>query len=267
MNKNKDLAELLSIDTSCIYFSCVLEDSMEGRVWGNNLERPSFAVVWNEYQKGFQLMGAALEKSEYDNLRSFFESEIFQLLQEKDINYFECGADSDELANVLLEIFKDKDMDSAQQKVFALKQPPKEGKKVNDIYEIVAIDNSFFEREFDNIQYVKEEIESTWRSRDAYLKNGYGYAAVINNHIVSRALITCLYRRHDNVGVDTITEHRKKGISTLLVYKTLLEADKRNRMCIWDCTEDNVASERTARKVGFELERTYTICWFTIKAL
>ena len=122
VSKNKDLAELLSIDTSCIYFSCVLEDSMEGRVWGNNHERPSFAVVWNEYQKGFQLMGAALKKSEYDNLRSFFESEIFQLLQEKDINYFECGADSNELANMLFEIFKDKDLDSAQQKVFALKQ-------------------------------------------------------------------------------------------------------------------------------------------------
>jgi len=266
VKKTKYLAELLSIDTSCIYFSCVLEDSMEGRVWVNNLERPSFAVVWNEYQKGFQLMGKALEKSEYGYLRNFFEFEIFQFLEEREINYFECGADSDELTNMLFEIFGDRNIDSEQQKVLVLKQHPKEGtKKVSKIYELVAIDGNFLKRAFDNIEYVTEEIRSTWRTTEAYLNNGYGYAAVIDNHIVSRALVTCRYKRHDNIGVDTITEHRNKGISTMLVYKTLLEAGKRERDCIWDCTEDNVASEKTAFKVGFELERTYTICWFTIK--
>ena len=71
--KNKNLAELLSQYASCIYFSCVLEDSMEGWVWADNLEKPSFVIVWNEYQKGFQLMGKSVKKSEYNNLRIFFE--------------------------------------------------------------------------------------------------------------------------------------------------------------------------------------------------
>ncbi len=49
-----------------------------------------------------------------------------------------------------------------------------------------------------------------------------------------------------------------------MVYFTLLEVRKRDRKNIWDCSEDNVASERTALKVGFELERTETVCWFDI---
>ncbi|WOO35266.1 GNAT family N-acetyltransferase [Anaerocolumna sp. AGMB13020] len=264
-DRNIFLAELLSGETSSIYFSCVLEDSMVGRVWVNNLERPSFAVVWNEYQKGFQLMGKALEKSEYSSLRNFFVSEIFQFLKDRELNYFECGADNDELANMIFEIFEDRNIDSEQQKVFTLNQNPMESiKRVSNLYEIFAIDSNFFDRRFDNMEYVTEEIRDTWRTREAYLNNSYGYAAVIDSHIVSRALVTCSYKKHDNIGVDTIPEHRKKGISTMLVYKTLHEAGKRERDCVWDCTEDNIASEKTALKVGFQLERTYTICWFTI---
>lgn len=47
-----------------------------------------------------------------------------------------------------------------------------------------------------------------------------------------------------------------------VVHMTLLEAQKRNRKNIWDCMEDNIASAKTALKVGFEQERTYTVCWF-----
>jgi predicted acetyltransferase len=99
-------------------------------------------------------------------------------------------------------------------------------------------------------------------SKDEYMKHGYGYAAVINHCIVSRALVTCCYQLNDNIGVDTLEDHRRKGLSSLLVSMTLEEAKKRGRHCVWDCMEDNIASARTAVKVGFELERTYTVCWF-----
>lgn len=267
VHKNKHLDELLSKDTSCIYFNCVLDDSMKGQVWVDNLEKPLFAVVWNEYQKGFQLIGKPVKKSDYNNLRLFFETVIFQFLKEKDISCLECGTDTEELTKMLFEIFKDKNMESALQKVFGLNQiicPNEDGKILDNELETVAIDDSFFKREFDNKEYVTNEIIDTWTSKEAYLKNGYGYVAVIGNCIVSRALVTCSYKQHDNIGVDTLKEYRKKGISSKLVYLTLLEARKRNRECIWDCTEDNIASERTAIKVGFELERTDTVCWFNI---
>ena len=267
VNKNKDLSELLSKDTSSIYFSCVLEDSMAGQVWVDNLEKPSFSVVWNEYQKGFQLMGKPVKKSEYNNIRKFFETVIFQFLIKKNISYFECGTDTEELTKMLIAIFEDRNIESAKQKVFSLKQiisPYEEGQILNNEFEVIAIDDSFFNREFDNIEYVTNEIVDTWKSREAYIKKGYGYAAVVDNSIVSRALVTCSYNQHDNIGVDTLEEYRKKGLSSKLVYHTLLEARKRNRENIWDCTEDNIASERTALKVGFEFERNDTVCWFSI---
>jgi predicted acetyltransferase len=266
-HKNKHLDELLSIDTSSVYFNCVLDGSMKGQVWVDNLEKPTFAVVWNEYQKGFQLMGKPVEKSEYKNLRLFFETVIFKFLKEKDIGCFECGSDSEELTKMLFEIFQDKNIESEQQKYFGLNQiicPNENGNIINNELEITAIDDAFLLREFTNKEYVMNEIIGSWTSKEAYLKKGYGYAAVIGNCIVSRALVTCSYHQQDNIGVDTLEEFRKKGISSKLVYLTLLEAKKRDRKSIWDCTENNVASERTALKVGFELERTETICWFDI---
>ena len=61
-----------------------------------------------------------------------------------------------------------------------------------------------FTWEHDNKEYVTNEIIDTWISVEAYLKNGYWYAAVIDNCIVSRALVTCSYNQHDNIGVNTL---------------------------------------------------------------
>lgn len=147
VHKNKLLAELLSKETSSIYFSCVLNDSMNGRVWGDNIEKPSFAVVWSEYQKGFQLMGKPVKKSEYNNLRIFFDTVIYKFLKEKGISCFECGSDTEELTKMLFGIFKDKNMESEQQKVFGLNHiicPNEDGKIIDYELEIVAIDDSFF---------------------------------------------------------------------------------------------------------------------------
>jgi GNAT superfamily N-acetyltransferase len=238
---------------------------MEGRVWVDNPDNPTFSVVWNEYQQGFQLMGEPLKESEYINLRLFFDTVIGQMLREKGLEYFECGCDNKELTNMLYGIFQNKKIDSEEQKVFSLQQfiCPAEGLlTIHDGYDIVAIDASFFTREYVNLEYVTREINATWISLEDYLMNGYGYAAVMDNYIVSRALVTCCYKLNDNIGVDTKEEHRRKGLSAKLVYMTLLEAKRRGRDCIWDCMEENVASESTALKVGFVLERTYTVCWF-----
>ncbi len=68
VHKNRRLAELLSTEISSIYFSCVLDDSMKGRVWADNLEKPSFAVVWNEYQQGFQLIDELAKGKSMDKI-------------------------------------------------------------------------------------------------------------------------------------------------------------------------------------------------------
>jgi GNAT superfamily N-acetyltransferase len=267
VNRNKKLAELLSSKTSCIYFSCVLENSMKGQVWVDNLENPSFAVVWNEFQQGFQLMGKPLRESEYKSLRLFIENDLFHMLRDKNINYFECGFDSEELTGMLFDIFEERKIDSEQQKIFRLQRiiNPEEGSiKVNGGFDTIAIDESFFKAGYENIEYVTHEIDASWKSREDYLKRGYGYAAVIDNCIVSRVLVTCCYGSNDNIGADTMDKYRRMGLSSKLVYMTLLEARKRGRECVWDCMEENVASEKTALKVGFEQERTYTVCWFNI---
>jgi hypothetical protein len=160
IEKNKNLAELLSTDLSSIYFSCVLEGTMEGRAWVDNLEAPTFAVVWNEYQQGFQLMGEPIKKPEYITLRLFFETVIFQMLREKGLQCFECGFDREELTNMLFDVFQEIKIDTEQQKVFSLKQmiyPQERSEKGHNGYEIVAIDDIFLTKIIEILSMLREK--------------------------------------------------------------------------------------------------------------
>ena len=101
-------------------------------------------------------------------------------------------------------------------------------------------------------------------SYDEYLKIGYGYAAIKENEIVAKAIMTFHYEDKSNISVETSQIHRNKGLSSYLVSKTVEEALRRDQVPIWDCTQYNIASEKTALRCGFQQIREEPIYWFSI---
>lgn len=43
-------------DTSSVYFVCVLEGTVAGKIWVDDVGKPTFLLVYSNYQGGFQLM-------------------------------------------------------------------------------------------------------------------------------------------------------------------------------------------------------------------
>lgn len=69
---------------------------------------------------------------------------------------------------------------------------------------------------------------------------------------------------HGNISVDTVEAHRRKGLSAYLAMKTIEMTTQRGLQPIWDCTDDNIASENTAKKCGFYEIREDIIFWFDL---
>lgn len=262
-NLSKKLAQDYITEYSSIYFVKVLCGEASGTVWGDKEDKPDFIMVWSDYQKGFQLMGQPLSESCWDEFYDWFMSIVVSFLKDRKVDFCEYGADSKELLDMMCSIFYDRKMESAKQKMFRhdgrLHKVP-----MPDGYEYKKIDEKFLQDDYLNKEYILDEIMSSYGSVARYLKEGYGYAAVKDKMAVSRAIMTFGDARGDNIGVDTLEEYRRQGIAAYLVSLVVETGLAMKHNLIWDCTEENAGSEKTALKNGFQQVREEEICWFSI---
>jgi len=107
-------------------------------------------------------------------------------------------------------------------------------------------------------------INQFWGSVENYIKLGTGFLITNDDKIVSFALSTGLYENTVTVGVETLSEHRRKGLAGIVVKTLLKELYDRDCIVWWDCTESNIASRKTVESAGFKIDHKYKVCWFDL---
>ncbi len=225
-------------DTSSIYFSSILQGTVEGVIWAEQTNSPEFLLVWSPYQEGFQLMGRPLKGEMNEEVRTWFYQEIIPFMEKQGVDTFEYGADTEELAQWFNGMFPEKNICSEKQKIFVFKKMEKELPKPEG-YQIEKVD-----------------------CKTMYSQEGIGYVAIQDNTVVARASMLFQVDGYGNISVDTKEGHRRKGLAAYLAQKTIEDTLKRGLTPIWDCAEDNLASERTAEKLGFLKVREEDVYWF-----
>lgn len=257
--------ESFIINRTSIYFNCVLNGSMDGKVWVNNLEKPTFLLCWNEYQKGFQWMGVAETDIKEEDFMLFYLNTLLPFLKEKQIEYIESGFDSQLLYNQFHNVFKSKNIEEDLQKFFEIGNDTKKKNiaKPQGI-KTLKIDRDFLAQKFSNLEYVIDEIQNTWGNLDLFLEQGCGYVSIFNNTIIGRSMVTCRFGKSENIGIDVLPQFRKKGIGSYLSSLVLDDLRERGQEPIWDCTSDNFGSESIALKIGLQNSLNFPICWFSI---
>jgi len=133
-----------------------------------------------------------------------------------------------------------------------------------DEYEINRVDDTFLAQNYENLNYITTELEKAYGDITNYSKYGVAYVALYKNRIVARADMLFSHKGYGNISVDTEEAHRQKGLSTLLTLKTIEETRKIGLIPVWDCTNDNLPSEKTALKCGFKLIGEVPISWFVV---
>lgn len=250
-------------ENSSIYFSCILMGKADGIIWGNRKESPEFLLVWCPYQEGFQLMGRPIPREEWKEFRSWFDNTIIPFLLEREMDYFEYGTDTQELADMFLEIFQDTNLLSSKQKIFRWHETELNSKQPAG-YRIEKIDKEFFQKEYQNKEFVLDELRNAYGNTESGSEQGIFYVAIWENRVVARADMLFGDGKYGNISVNTEKEHRRKGLSAYLTRKTIEDTCELGLIPVWDCTDDNLASEKTAKKCGFRMIREDTIYWFNL---
>ena len=76
--------------------------------------------------------------------------------------------------------------------------------------------------------------------------------AVVDGRIVGTAHTAALTPRYADIGVSTGEEWRGRGFATAAASIVARRIQATGRIPVWSCGEDNMASLRVARKLGFE---------------
>lgn len=96
-------------------------------------------------------------------------------------------------------------------------------------------------------------VEIAYGSIENFLEIGVGCAVVYENEVVSWCRSDCHHADVIDIGIVTAPEHRRKGLATGLVSATLGHCFERGfRKVGWHCDANNIASWKTAEKVGFK---------------
>ena len=76
--------------------------------------------------------------------------------------------------------------------------------------------------------------------------------AVVDGQVVGTAHTSAVTDRYADIGVDTHEAWRGRGFATAAASIVARRVQEQGRIPVWSCGEDNVASLRVARKLGFE---------------
>lgn len=84
------------------------------------------------------------------------------------------------------------------------------------------------------------------------LVEGVVAGAVVDGEIVGTAHTSAVTNRYADIGVATQEAWRGRGFATAAASIVARQVQEQQRIPVWSCGEDNAASLRVARKLGFE---------------
>jgi RimJ/RimL family protein N-acetyltransferase len=111
-------------------------------------------------------------------------------------------------------------------------------------------------------------IEEMWWTVENWLARGVSYCVVYGNEAVAWCTSDCVAGDRIDVGVITHPAHRRRGLASVAVAATVEHCLGHGFSAVgWHCNVENVASWKTAEKVGFERNREYAYYYYMCNPL
>jgi RimJ/RimL family protein N-acetyltransferase len=107
------------------------------------------------------------------------------------------------------------------------------------------------------------DVEQMWETEENFLAKGISYVGVFDRKVVSWCSPDCVAGNQMDIGIFTHPAHRRKGVAAAVVAATVEDCFDHGYTAVgWHCNAGNVASWKTAEKVGFERNREYTYYYY-----
>lgn len=128
-------------------------------------------------------------------------------------------------------------------------------KLLPDGYEIKKIDDRLYD-ECLNESFAVDFV-SSFENKQAFRKNGLGFAVVKDNRIVAGASSYSRYREGIEIEVDTAKDERRKNLATAVCAHLIIECLDIGLYPSWDA--QNPISVHLAEKLGYEFSHEYVV--------
>jgi RimJ/RimL family protein N-acetyltransferase len=124
---------------------------------------------------------------------------------------------------------------------------------------VYFLNKEFLERiNLTNFNEISNHINRSWRSKVDFIKRGFGFCLVNDEKIITSWCISdWVTEKKTEIGVATDENFRMKGYASLLVKATIDYCLKNKFKIGWHCSSHNIASQKTAESVGFNLIKEY----------
>lgn len=287
VNKDLKLKDVTNVvNEKSPSFSGIVNQESKGKLWVDNIENPRIAIAESYAVGSFAFLGSNETKEDLLNLKDFLENEFLTDLKKNGYDCFEFSVEGENLRRQLLEIFKDRAIQTEREfsfrmnEVLKMKEVPKmnESPKMYHVlqishvipkeYQLRKVDDTFWnmliEGNFTNADFLKTRLLESWDSFEEFQKKSKAYCVTIQNRIVAVMVGTASYNHVIAIDIETEEEHRRKGLAYAMAAEFITDSLENHLIPQWDCVESNPTSYHMAEKLGFERFCENTVYWFCI---
>jgi len=267
----KPLVEALP---SSIYALAVVTGGEHGRVFVDNPDHPTVALVWEDTGNVFissqpaerGLPGPDVIRDIQDLLLGEFVPEALRT-RTRPMCFIAYTPESwgDELQSMLKDLppipskrlcYRAEGPDDEAVELLSKLAVPPEG------CEIRPADKDLLESDIPNAEDARAEATKMWGSVARFVREGFGYCVTYNGVVTSWSLNECPSGNRISVGVETVPEYQRKGHGTAAAANTLLRCRREGLVADWDLWESNTPSMKLAEKLGLSRVAEYPVRYF-----
>lgn len=249
-------------------FSGIVNQECKGKLWVDNIDMPRIAIAESFATGSFAFLGTYETDEDFRNLKDFLENKLFVQLKEEGYSYFEFSIDSENMRKSILEMFKDKSIQTEKEFSFRVHTIPENNQRIPKEYKIRKVDMTFWsmlsEGNYENEDFIKIRLLESWHSFEEFLNKSIAYCTVLDNRIVAVMVGTACFNDVIAIDIETEENHRRMGLAYAMAVEFIADCLKNDYIPQWDCVESNPNSYHLAGKLGFEKMNENTVYWFDI---
>ncbi|WP_339190970.1 MULTISPECIES: GNAT family N-acetyltransferase [unclassified Paenibacillus] len=239
----------------------VIEGNNPGWIFVDQLVTPKSALVWSKGMQGFYIIGDHTNELFIKSLDSYISSHIAPRMKKLGLEYFEVSGQHNEWNLALM--FPSRKLYPFEQMVFKLFHKPVES--LNNAIRIINLKMLDWEDlDLKNIEFVHDNIDLFWSSKEDFRAKGYGYAAVEGTEIMGVCYSSFVTEDTHAIGIETLSKYRNRGVGTHLAALVAEDILTNGFTPYWDCSLDNEASRKLALRLGFQQIHQYKCSAFSI---
>jgi RimJ/RimL family protein N-acetyltransferase len=243
---------LESVDFNCLFAKSVVAGLVDGQVWCDKAQGPTFAHIIHPY--GMTLLLALSADPDFTALnehinwcRRFVGTLWMQVFPQSLASKIDSMLNVDRSPIVATP-------NGVQVQRFARSNFVFIGRQYEASHRLTPLEDYKVQRmtseEF-ALPGISVSPQHFWRNADEFMSHGGGWVVVKNREVVSLAFTSFRLGSQLEIGVETYPEHRGRGLAGLAAAALIDQCIESGSKPVWSCRKQNLPSYRLAQTLGF----------------